>query len=192
MKYSIELGDVLAPLGQRRHADRHHRKPVIEVFAEFAGGDLGFDVAAGRGDDAHVDLNLVGAADALEGLLDQDPQDLVLGLARHVGDFVDEQRAAVRLFERADLAPLPVGRLLDAEQLELHALGHHRRRVDDDERPVGARRMGVDGARGQLLAGAGRPDDQDAAVGRRDFLDGLAQLVHRRRLADHASKAQAA
>ena len=78
---------------------------MIEVLAELAGGDLGFDVAAGRGDDAHVDLHLVGAADALEGLLDQHAQDLVLGLARHVGDLVDEQRAAMRLLERADLAP---------------------------------------------------------------------------------------
>jgi hypothetical protein len=26
--------DVVAPLGQRRHADRHHREPVIEVLAE--------------------------------------------------------------------------------------------------------------------------------------------------------------
>ena len=50
--------------------------------------------------------DLAGAADALERLVDQHAQDLVLGLARHVGDLVDEQRAAVRLFQRADLALL--------------------------------------------------------------------------------------
>ena len=49
---------------------------------------------------------------------------------------------------------------------------------------VGARRMAVDGARGELLAAAGRSDDQDAAVGRRDLLDGLAQLIGDRRAAD--------
>ena len=40
----------------------------------------------------------------------------------------------------------------------------------------------------KLLAGAGRADDQDAAVGRRDLLDGLAQLVDRRRAADQAGR----
>ena len=63
---------------------------MIEIFAELTGGDLGFDVAAGRGNDAHVDLDLVRAADALERLFDKNPQDLVLRLARHVGNLVDE------------------------------------------------------------------------------------------------------
>ena len=42
------------------------------------------------------------AADALEILVDQHAQDLGLGLERHVGDFVEIERAAVRLFERPD------------------------------------------------------------------------------------------
>ena len=137
---------------------------MIKILAELAGGDLGLDVAAGRRDNPHVDLNLVGAAHALERLLDQNSQNLVLGLARHVGDLVDKQRAAVRLFQCADLAALPVGHLFHAEQLELHALRHHRRRIDHDERPVGASGLGVDGTRGQLLARARRADDENAAV----------------------------
>ena len=68
---------------------------MIEILAEVPGRDLGLDVAAGRRHDAHVDRDLGRAADPLEGLVDQDAQDLVLGVARHVGDFVDEQRAAV-------------------------------------------------------------------------------------------------
>ncbi len=169
--------DVLATLGQRRHPDRHHGEAVVEVLAELAGRDLRFDVAAGRRDDADVDLYLVAAADPLEGLLHQHPQDLVLSLARHVGDLVDEQRAAMRLLQRAHLACLAVGGLLDAEQLDLHALRHHRGRVDDDEGTVGPGRVGMDRACGQLLAGAGGTDNQDAAVGRRDLLHRLAQLV---------------
>ena len=162
-----QLGNVLAPLGERRHADRHHREPVIEILAEFAGGDIGFDVAAGRRDDAHVDRDLGAAADALEGLVDQHAQNLVLRLARHVGDLVDEQRAAMRLLERADLAALRAVAGLDAEQLDLHVLRRDGGGVDDDERSVGARRERVNGAGGELLAAAGRADDQDAAVGRR-------------------------
>ena len=44
--------------------------------------------------------------------------------------------------------------------------------------------MAVDGARGKLLAGARRTDDQDAAVGGRDLLDDLAQLIDHGRPAD--------
>ncbi len=149
-----QLGNVLAPLRQRRHADRHHRQAMIEVLAETALGDLGFEVARGRRHDADVDADLGGAADALEGLVDQHAQDLALRLARHVGDFVDEQRAAMRLLQRAGLALLLAVRLLDAEQLDLHALGHDRGGVDDHERALGAARHGVQRARGQFLAAA--------------------------------------
>ncbi len=42
-------------------------------------------------------------------LVDEHAQDLVLRLARHVADFVEIERAAVRLLERADLArPAPL------------------------------------------------------------------------------------
>ena len=134
---------------------------------------------------------LVDAADALEGLIDQHAQDLVLRLARHVGDLVDEQRAAMRLLQRADLALLGAVRLLDAEQLDLHALRRDRGGVDDHERPVARGRQRVQMARGQLLAGARGADDQDAAVGRRDLLDRLAELIDRRRSADQGRSAAA-
>ena len=136
-----QVGDVLAPLGQRRHADRHHRQAVIEVLAEFSVGDLRFEIARGRGDDAHVDRDLGAAADALEGLIDQHAQDLVLRLARHIGDVVDEQRAAMRLFQRAELAPVRAVGLIDAEQFDFHALRRDRGGIDDDEGTAGARRQ---------------------------------------------------
>ena len=101
-----EFGDVLAPLGERGHADRHDRQAVEEVLAELAFGDRLGEVAARRRDDAHVDVDALRAADALEILVDQHAQDLGLRLARHVGDFVEIERAAMRLFERAD-APRP-------------------------------------------------------------------------------------
>ncbi len=62
------------------------------------------EIAAGRGDDAHIDMHAWRAADALEVLVDEHAQDLALRLARHVGDFVEIERAAMRLLERADLA----------------------------------------------------------------------------------------
>ena len=44
----------------------------------------------------------------------------------------------------------------------------------------------MDGARCELLAAAGRADDQDAAVGRRDLVDGVTQLIDRRGFSDQA------
>ena len=144
----------------------------------------GFEIARGRRHDAHIDRDLGAAADALEGLIDQHAQDLVLRLARQVGDVVDEQRAAMRLFQRAGLASFRAVGLIDAEQFDFHALRRDRGGIDDDERAVRAAGQLMERARGKFLAGAGGADDQHAAVGRRHAFDRLAQLADRRRAAD--------
>jgi len=56
--------------------------------------------------DPDVYIDLGGAALALEGPVDQHSQYLVLGFARHVADFIDEQRAAMPSFQCAGLARL--------------------------------------------------------------------------------------
>ena len=81
-------------------------------------------VQLGRGLGARFSDTVVGAADALKGLVDENAEHLALRFARHVGDFVDEQRAAMRFLERADLAGLRAVGLLHAEQLHFHALRH--------------------------------------------------------------------
>ena len=97
-----EFRNVLPPLSQRRNAYRHHGQPMKKVFAKTPLGDGLRKIAARRGNDAHIDENTRGAADALEVLIDQNAEDLGLRLARHVGDFIQVKRAAVRLFKRAD------------------------------------------------------------------------------------------
>ena len=141
-----------------------------QVLAKPPFGDRLGEVATGRRNDPHVDMHARRAADALEILVDQHAQDFGLRFARHVGDFVEIERAAVRLFERADAAGA-IRPGLDAEQLRLHALRRHRRRVDDDERAVGPRRMLVDEPRGQFLAGAGRAGDQHPRIGGAELVD---------------------
>ena len=183
-----QFRDILAPLGERRHPNRNDGKPVKQVLAELAGRDLLFEIARGRGDDADIDRDLGAAIDALEGLFHENAQNLALRLARHVGDFVDEQAPGMRLLQRADLGLLAAIRLLDAEQLGLHALRRDRGGVDDDERAGRSVRENVNGARREFLAGPGRADDQDAAVGRRDFLDRLAQMIERDRMTDQAGR----
>ena len=115
--------------------------------------------------------------------------DLALGLQRHVGDFVEEERAAVGAFEGADLAgaAAPFG----AEQFRLQAVRPHHRGVDHDERPRGAARPTVDQARDHLLSHARRPSDKDPAFRGRDPLRRRAHQADSGGLADeflnHAS-----
>src|SRR4029077_3267218 len=99
-----QFRNVLATFREWRNADRHHRQPVVEVFPKPAAGDLLFQVAGGGGNDADVDIDLRRASLPLERLVDEDTQDLVWGLARHVPDFVEEQASAVGFLERARLA----------------------------------------------------------------------------------------
>src|SRR5260370_1154535 len=69
-----------------------------------AGLDLRPEVAVGRGDDAHVDLESVVAADALEGLVLQEAKELHLNGRRDFPDLVEEERPGVGLAE-SSLAP---------------------------------------------------------------------------------------
>ena len=52
-----QIRDVLGPLAQRRHRDREHVQAVEQVLAEAAALHVGDQVAVGRRDDAHVDLD---------------------------------------------------------------------------------------------------------------------------------------
>ena len=70
-----ERTDLLAPLAQRRQLDREDREPVVEVRAERAARDHLLEVAVRRGDDAHVDLDRLRAADALDDALLQHAQE---------------------------------------------------------------------------------------------------------------------
>ena len=96
-----EVGDVLHALAQGGQVDRHHVEPVVEVLAEAPGLDLGFEVAVGGGDDAHVDLDGAGAADALQLAFLQHAQQLGLEGGGDLADLVEEQGAAVGLLEAA-------------------------------------------------------------------------------------------
>ena len=130
-----ELGDVLAPLDQRRHLERHHIQPVEQVLPEPARRHLAFEIAAGGGNDAYVHGHFRAAAYALELLLDKHAQQLALGIDGHIGDLVDIERAVMGFFERADLARRLAG-FLDAEKLDLDPVRRHRGGIDRDEGPV--------------------------------------------------------
>ena len=70
---------VVEPVTQRRQLEHHALEPVVEVGAEAAITNRCFEVAVGRADDAHVDLDRLRAAHALELAFLQHPQQRDLG-----------------------------------------------------------------------------------------------------------------
>ena len=121
--------------------------------------------------DAHVDRHFGVGADRADRLLLDRAQQLDLHRQRQLGDFVEEQRAAVGGLEQARLVGMGAGEaaLLVAEELAFHQLGGDRAAVDRHERPGRARALLVDRARDQFLADAGFAGDVDRRLAARDL-----------------------
>ena len=131
--------DVVAPLAQRRQLDADHVQPVEQVLAEAAVLHLALQVDVGGGDDAHVDLDRLHAAEAHELAFLHHAQQLGLRLDRDVADLVEEDAALVGEVEQALLRIDRAGeRALDVpEQRGFEQVGRQVARIDGDERLVG-------------------------------------------------------
>ncbi len=181
-------GDVAFARAQRRHLEGDDAQPPVEVLAEFALFDHFAEVAVGGGDDAHVDLDRLGAADALDGLLAEGAQQLHLRGGVYLADFVEEKRAAVRQLEAPDAPLLRAGEgaLLMAEELAFQNLRRERRAMHGDELGGGPAAEMVDGAGRELLAGAAFPLDEHGGACGRHLLDGFEDGLERVGFADDA------
>src|SRR5262249_56681265 len=104
-----------------RHEQRERADAEVEILAEAAALHLGLEVAVGGADEAHVDVDLGGAADARELARLEDAEELGLERQRRLADLVEEERAAGGCLEEADLAPVGAGEgaALVAEELTL-------------------------------------------------------------------------
>src|SRR5262245_45804694 len=78
-----------------------HVESVVEVFAEAVGLDLLKQIAVGRRDNTHIDLDRCAAADPLDLTLLEHSQQLLLDCQRYLADFVEEDRALVGQLEAA-------------------------------------------------------------------------------------------
>src|SRR6185312_134194 len=178
--------DVTAPLAQRRQLNREHLEAVEQIAPE---GSFANALAQGRvrrREDAHVAMcRRAGRADAANAVAVERAEQLGLGFDRQVPDFVEEERAALGLFERA--APPRDGAreraFFVAEELALDELSRNAGHVDRDERLALTRGELVERVRDELLAGAALAADQDrrAQVRERAGLSGDA--AHRERRA---------
>src|SRR5512138_1354226 len=97
----------------------------------------------------------------------------------HLADLVEEDRAAVRVLELAELALLRAREraLLEAEQLALEQLRRQRRAIHLDEGLIAPARELEDRARDELLAGPALAAHEHGDVGVGDLLDDLAHLA---------------
>ena len=93
--------DVTGPLPQGRHHDGDDVEAVVEVFPEAVFRHQRLQILVGGGDHPDIYPDGFNPADALEGMVLQDPEDLHLEAGAHLRDLVQEDGAAVGLFEAA-------------------------------------------------------------------------------------------
>ena len=157
-----ERSNVFGPFAQGPQRQGEDVEPVEQIGAEPALGNFGRQIAVSAGNDPHVDLDRLSRADRHHLTLLQRAEQLGLKRQRHLGDFIEQQSAAIGSAEKTfvGLACSGEGALAVAEQQRLeHGLGH-RRAIDRDKRSGGAGAARMDEAAQDFLAGAGRSADQ--------------------------------
>ena len=92
--------NIFAALAQRRQIEADYVEAVKQVFAEAAFFHHLAEIHVGGGDDAHVHLNFLHAAQVHELAVLQHAQNLALRVHAHGADFVEEEGAAVGNFEQ--------------------------------------------------------------------------------------------
>ena len=147
----------------------HHQavQAVVQVFAELALGDQGFEVFVGGANEHHVHLVFLARAQRCDPALLQHAQQTRLQLGGHVADFVQKQRAAVRHLDLAGGAtPFGTGEraFFVAKEFGLDQGFRNGGAVDRHKGPPCPCRVVVDGLRQDVFAGAGFTQDHDRDV----------------------------
>src|SRR5438105_4395919 len=168
-----------------------HVQPEEQVAAQRAALDRLFRILIRRGDQTHVERDRRFAAYPAYDFGLEHAQQLDLELHRHLGDLVEEQRAARGELEiSVPLLDGPGERAAHVpEQLALDEAGGDRAAIHRHELAGVALRKLVDGVGDLLLAGAALADEQDGHVGRRRARHQLIDLAHRLRGADDRAEA---
>src|SRR6185437_627005 len=156
-KTARDRRDVLPAIAQRRQMNVEHVQAIVEVFAKAPLAHLTLQIAVGSDDDAGVDRDRLDRADAADLPLLQHTQELALKVNAHLGDRIEQERAAVGLLEHPGAAALARAGESAVDVAEERAVGQRlgqRRAVDGDEGSAVACRVVVDRLREELLARA--------------------------------------
>src|SRR5215204_1081343 len=196
---AVELGqealdqkrDIFTAVAERRQFNGEDVQPVIQVFAQLAGADRVRRIDIRRRDDAHVHGLFLAPAETAEAALLEHAQQLHLGRRLHLGDFVEEQRSAMRQLEDPGAPIVRAGEraFLVAEDFALEQRLGNRRAVDRDERERGARTELVDRLGHELLAGTRLAPDQHRRARRGRLFDDAVNAADARAVADDPAEA---
>ncbi len=183
--------DVVAPAPQRRQAHDEYGEPIEQILAQTAVAQDRLGRVIARRDDADVDGDLLGAADAHHAAGFEDAQHLRLQVERHLGDLVEKQRSARRALEIALMLAHGAGEgaALVAEELGLDQVRRDRAAVDGDDGSAGSRAVRVQELRGELLAGPRLADQHHGRLRRRDTAQLGGDVRHLRRFTDQLAVA---
>src|SRR2546427_6102217 len=183
-KRSGQRQNILAALPQGGQRDGNGADAVIQVFAQLAGFDGLFRRAVCGGDDAGIGLVTGAPAHGPDFLLLQHTQQLALRVDGHFRNFIEHERAAVGLPEKALAVGLGagVGAFYGAEQFALDQFPRQRGAVHLYQRPLRTRAEGVNQISDDFLARAAFAGDQNRNITGRDPLDRVYDRLHRRAL----------
>src|SRR5688572_16387624 len=102
-KAGDEQRNIIRSLAQRGQLNGDDIQAVVKVLAESAVLDLLFERFVGGSQDAHVDMNGRVLADAADFPILEHAQEAALEQRRHGADLIEEDGAAIGLFEKAFL-----------------------------------------------------------------------------------------
>ncbi len=97
---SVEKPREILALAKRWKSKDCRIEPVIEVFAERAGGDHIRERPVRGGHDSEIDLARLRATDGQNFAFGQNAQQPALRGKGHVADFIEKERAALGLFDQ--------------------------------------------------------------------------------------------
>jgi hypothetical protein len=189
-----EQVNIALTLPKRRQGDGEDVEPVEQVAAQGPLLDRGERIPVGGGGHPHVEVHFAAPTDPSHGPALEHAQELGLQSQRHLGDLVEEERAAVGQLEAPGARCNGTGEspLFVAEELTLGETLRNCRHVDRDERGVRAPAQVVHRTGHELLPGPALPADDHGRVAGRDRLDQAEHLFHRGTASDEPGEAGAA
>ena len=165
-----QFRNIFLAFPQGRQGNRHHIQSIIQIFTEFPLSDHGFEITVSRGNHPKIDMHRL-TSHPIKFLFLQDPQKFHLHISRHFANFIQKQRAGVRLFQITQFAFLVRTRKRTrfiAEQFTFKQVGRNCATIDRDK--LAASLTGVMDSPGkQFLADAAFSPQHDRDLGGSHF-----------------------
>src|SRR5258708_6515114 len=188
-----QQGYIFAAVAERRNLKVDHVQAVVQILAEAALAHESKEVDVGSGYDAHVDFELLGAAETHEFALLNHAQKLGLRFGADGSDFIEENSALIGDFEEALLGSNGAGEcaLHMAKELGLQEIHRDRARIYGHEGLVRAGGSRVNRLADEFLPLPASSANENRGARRRDLRDEVQKHLHFVALADNVREIEA-